>query len=179
MGLSTVDRVLAAREASNVRRGHVVPHVNLYTVGKHAHDCLSLLFILHPEPSIALIKALHWHDAGERWVGDLPAPAKWWQSGLGEVHGAAEQNAVQAWELYEGFPDLEEDDYRWLRAIDSLELWLWCQDELAMGNRHVQKFKDNLDAHFQRVGLDLPEPVQRVLREFEWRRLPEKPEAPF
>ena len=46
--LSAVDRIKATREAGNVRRFHVVPHVGEYTVGKHSYDAVSMLFVLHP-----------------------------------------------------------------------------------------------------------------------------------
>ena len=70
-------RVLAAREGGNVLRCHTVPHHGQYSVGKHSYDALSLLLLLHPNPSMNLVKATLWHDCAERFVGDMPAPAKW------------------------------------------------------------------------------------------------------
>lgn len=173
MALSTTDRILAAREAGNVRRCHVVPHHGDYTNGKHSHDALSLLFILHPDPSINLIKAVHWHDGAERWVGDMPAPSKIFNPALRDEYERSERIALRRWEMHEGVESLTVEEAHWLRAIDALELMLWCMDQEALGNRHVYTFADTLKVYFGRLSGTIPAPVQEVIDTFEWRRLEE------
>ena len=173
------DLIQAAREAAAVRRCHVVPHHGEYTNGYHSHNALSLLFILHPDPSMDLVKALHSHDYGERWVGDMPAPAKWYDPALGEAYGRAEQGALQTWGFYWGWEGMSSDDYDWLNALDRLELWFWCQDQMAMGNKHVTNVLYHLNRSFKqldRVGR-LPRPVRDVINFYQWRRMPEMPEV--
>lgn len=171
--LTPVERVLATREGGNVRRCHVVPHQDEYTVGKHSYDAVSMLLVLHPNPSIHLVKALLWHDCAERWCGDMPATAKWYNESLAEAYNLAEIGFMQDWEFYEGFEEFTDDDYLWLNAIDKLELWLWCKDQLASGNQHIREFIVHLDRHFEERGADMPQPCRDFYNNFEWTRLPE------
>lgn len=175
MALTTVERVLAAREASHVTRCHTVPHHGEYSVGKHSHDALSLLFILHPDPSINLIKALHWHDGGERWLGDIPSPAKMYNPELKRVYEATEREALERWELDEGLRELNAEEGAWLRAIDGIELFIWCKEQEALGNRHVYTFTRTLTEYFKRLEMDgmMPPPCQEFLENYVWDRLPE------
>jgi len=171
--LTNVERVLAAREAGNVRRCHTIPHQGEYTVGKHSFDALSLLFILHPNPSVSLIRALLWHDCGERWTGDIPSPAKHKSERFHDELDALELGTIQEWEFYEGFEGMEDDDYIWLHAIDRLEFWLWCQDQEAFGNRQVTKSKLFTEKMMERDAHMWPKPCLEFYAEFEWNRLPE------
>ncbi len=171
--LSAVDRVKATREAGNVRRFHVVPHVGEYTVGKHSYDSVSMLLVLHPSPSIYLIKALLWHDGGERWVGDMPRPAENYSDALVYAHNEANLAAVQAWGMYEGFEHLTDEDFRWLNAIDTLESWVWCQEQVAFGNRHCEKTLLYLSRSIARQLENFPEPCCEFYAKYKWSRLSE------
>jgi len=175
-GLTTTEKVLAARESSNVRRCHVVPHHGEYTDGKHSHDALSLLFILHPAPSMALVKALHAHDNGERWVGDMPSPAKWYNNLLGREYVVAEKAALREWDMEDGLlENLSKDEGCWLQALDRIELWLWCHDQYAMGNLHIVQFILHLDRWFRENQVFIPDPCHDLIEQFQWKRLPENP----
>ena len=171
--LSAVDRVKATREAGNVRRFHVVPHVGEYTVGKHSYDAVSMLLVLHPNPSIHLVKALLWHDGGERWVGDMPRPAGQYAKVLLEAHNEANLSAIQTWEMYEGFECLTDEDYRWLNAIDTLEAWVWCHDQIAFGNRHCQRTLLYLSNSIENSFINFPKPCREFYTKYTWARLPE------
>ncbi len=171
--LSAVDRIKATREAGNVRRFHVVPHVGEYTVGKHSYDAVSMLLVLHPNPSIHLIKALLWHDGGERWVGDMPRPAGGYSKALTEAHNEANLAAIQKWEMYEGFANLSGEDFNWLNAIDLLESWVWCQEQIAFGNRHCEKTLLYLSRSIGRNASNFPEPCINFFAGYKWSRLPE------
>lgn len=172
--LSAVARVKAAREAGNVRRFHVVPHVGEYTVGKHSYDSVSMLLVLHPSPSLHLVKALLWHDGGERWVGDMPRPAANYSDALSYAHNEANLAAIQVWGMYEGFEHLTEEDFRWLNAIDVLEAWVWCQEQVAFGNRHCEASLLYLSRCIAHQLLNFPEPCREFYDKYEWSRLPEK-----
>lgn len=131
-------RVAATREGGAVLRCHTVPHNGRYDVAQHSFGAVSLLLILHPNPSLDLIKATQWHDVAERWMGDMPAPAKWSNPVLGEAYAEVEDGIMKALDL---LPDLTDEDHEWLKAVDTLDLWLWCRSEEAMGNRNVVQMR--------------------------------------
>lgn len=168
--LTVNQRVLAAREAGNVRRCHVVPYHGDYTVGKHSYDALSLLLILNPEPSFNLVKAVLWHDGGERWVGDMPAPAKWYDRELGKAYERAEERASKLWQLH---VSLTPDEDSWLRAVDRIELWLWCIEQQQLGNNHIHLFIEHLERWFNENEDQMPKACVEFVKNFEWERLPE------
>lgn len=171
--LTTTERVLATREAGNVRRCHVVPHHGEYTVGKHSYDAASLLCVLHPNPSANLIKAVLWHDGAERWLGDMPAPAKWWDVELGRIYEKTEERVLRLWGLSVSLTD---EELSWLRAVDRIELLLWCLDQQKLGNHHIDTFVVHLNRYFDENMDDMPQQCQDFLASFEWQRLPESKE---
>jgi 5'-deoxynucleotidase YfbR-like HD superfamily hydrolase len=167
-----VNMVRVAREAGHVRRCHTTPHIGEYTVGKHCYDAVSLLYLLHPDPRHELVKAILWHDLGERFVGDMPAPAKWYNPALGAEYEKAESKAMEA----HGFIDhlnLEDDEPNWLAAIDRLELWLWVQDQFALGNMNVIPFKKALDNWFYENKSKVPLAIQLFKEHYVFKRTEE------
>lgn len=138
MDRKTLTQVLATREAGTVRRCHTVPHHGQYNLAQHSYGAVSLLLLLHPEPSLNLIKAVQWHDVGERWLGDMPAPAKWDNPDLGRVYEEAEQKLLERLGLAQKLTD---EELNWLKAVDTLELWLWCREEEALGNEAVSAMR--------------------------------------
>lgn len=168
--MNKIRQVLALREGGNVRRAHTIPHQGDYTVGKHSFDMVCLVFALNPEPSVELIRACILHDIPERWVGDIPATAKWYSIQLGAAATQAEESVQKAWNLeYQ----LNEEDASWLHAVDRLEFFLWCHDQLQSGNQHVRTSKESVENWFVKNWDKLPLPVRELLDNFEWTRLPE------
>jgi hypothetical protein len=111
--------------AGGVQRYHANPGMARLgqTTADHQGRCVQLLLALHPNPSVALIRAVAHHDLGERWAGDLPAPFKQAQPEIAAAHAEAEQEfAAQAmgWRVLD---DLSREDLRWLALIDGLEAW--------------------------------------------------------
>lgn len=136
-----VRAVLARREGGKTRRMHAMPHHGEYTVGQHSYDALSLLLVLNPTASLRLIRTVLWHDCAERWVGDTPAPAKWYNPPFHE-----QLHAVEKWvdELFLFKSPLSQEEQEWLDAVDMLEFWLWCQDQLALGNILVKEVEERV-----------------------------------
>lgn len=167
-----IEKVLAAREAGHVCRSHTMPHLGEYTVGKHSYDALSLLFLLYPggAPRLELAKAVLWHDGGERWVGDMPGPAKWYDPALGEAYERAEAKASEAHGFWQ---DITPEERSWLDGVDKLELYLWCHDQLALGNRNAESFLSQLKDWFRRNEPRLPSEVMNFYKSYYWRRLSE------
>lgn len=170
--MDVLKRIRVLREGGNTLRSHVIPHLDQYTVGKHSYDALSILLVLHPGPSTVLIECMLWHDVAERWVGDLPGPVKWFWPGVHEPLAEAEEEVLR----FVGVPvdDLNEEDLRWLKACDLLEFFLWCQDQLAIGNLHAENAKEAVAKQLEIAGL--PTPARQYwerLKNHGWRRGPE------
>lgn len=193
---TTLERVYAAREAGHVERAHVMPHIGGYSVATHSYHALSLLLILHPEPgpSPNLMRAVLWHDGAERWLGDLPSPAKGMSlhndgvegpETLGEAYESIEEETL----VHKGFAlprrqgngemlpwNITIQELQWLKAVDALELLMWCLDQVNLGNRMVSGWGQSLREYFEPTDKFIPEPVRHfVLHELEWTRLPEDP----
>jgi 5'-deoxynucleotidase YfbR-like HD superfamily hydrolase len=149
MAADTTNRLLsvmvqATREGGAVERFHAMPHTRTYSVASHSYGAVSLLLLLHPAPSIALVKALQWHDVAERWLGDVPATAKWGNVPLAEVYDRTEQEHLEALGLAQA---LTLQERHWLKSLDTLELWLWCREEMCLhGNAAVLECLENCEA---------------------------------
>lgn len=168
--MNTTDRILAAREGMAVERVHTAPHLKEYTVGQHVANIVMLAVILHPNPHAALLRAIVTHDIGERWSGDIPGYIKRVDPAIRAACDAAEEDHARRC----GFLTvLNADDQQWLKALDSFELWLWCQDQLAFGNRHVEAIEEDVRLTLE-TEPGIPEAVRAAYREFArkgWRRL--------
>ena len=138
-----VVRAVALRAAGAVRRCHTIRYmIGSYDVAQHSWNATSLLLQLHPDPSVKLIKAMMWHDAAERWMGDLPSPVKRTYPLIRASYEQAENDVLETL----GVPiDLNEEDAQWLRAIDALEFYLWTLDQKFAGNGFAENcWKDNV-----------------------------------
>jgi len=123
--VSVEKQVQATREGGAVQRCHVIRHHRAYDVAQHTFGAVNLLLLLHPGPSVRLIKAVQWHDIAERWTGDVPATAKWMCPALREALRLLEEPLMRMFGLHQ---ELDLDDQRWLAAVDILELWLWARE---------------------------------------------------
>ena len=135
-----MDRIKAVREAGWVQRMHTTPHHRPHTVAQHSWSMAAMLLLLHPDPSRELIQAALFHDVAERWTGDMPAPMKWW---INPEIGIAMAHAEAGILIELGLANkLSEEETKWLRALDILDLYLYAKDELNLGNRHMQEVHD-------------------------------------
>jgi hypothetical protein len=123
--MNSEKQVQATREGGRVQRCHVVDHKGLYDVAQHTFGALNLLLLLHPQPSLQLIKAVQWHDVAERWTGDVPATAKWMSPRLREALQTLEVPLMKRFGLH---VDITREEQDWLAAVDILELWLWARE---------------------------------------------------
>lgn len=112
-------------------------------VAQHVYGLMWLVLALtHNTASRNLLIATIHHDAGERWVGDMPSPTKRIMPGLRDALHEAEADAlaarggVRAPEL-SGFDDLV------LGLADALDGVFFCGRELAMGNRRILPVFEN------------------------------------
>lgn len=133
-------QIKATREAGMVRRCHTLPHHGQYNIAQHSYGAVSLLLLLNRNPSLSLIKAVMWHDVGERWMGDIPSPAKKSNPQLRQFYEEVERRVLATLGL---LPGLMPDEQNWLKAVDILDLWFWCREEEALGNTAIQEMSQN------------------------------------
>lgn len=154
-------RVKATREGGEVERCHGTPHVGAYTVGQHTFGAVSLLLLLHPAPTIELVKMVQWHDVAERWLGDVPSPAKLVGPDFARLYGLAEERLLFQLGLVPLAADCADADLNWVRAVDIIELWLWTGEQLRFGNGNVTRMRVACEEVIARLRVDgrLPEPA--------------------
>lgn len=167
--LTRVQRVLAMREASAIERAHTIRHHGSYTDGQHSFDMLTLTLELREETSAALMRAIIYHDLPERWIGDMPHPAKYELPGMVEhIHQLEDKiNRCMDWgEL------LTDEETTWLHTIDRLEFLLWADDQVQMGNRHLEDVLERCWNWFEGYKT-ASDPIAVFLQEYKWQRTPD------
>lgn len=171
------DRLWALRETGHVERAHCVPHHGGYSLAAHQWQVVTLILLLHPRPSRELIIAAHFHDAPERWTGDVPGPAKWMDGDdLEAALTRVEQRARDECGLSISLTDAEAE---WLKVCDRLELLLWCYDQQQLGNLHVRPMMLLLEDAFRSNWDMLPAEIRTFLGDERfscaklWRRTPD------
>lgn len=170
-----VDRIRHVRQSGGIERCHQWPKTQPYRNGQHTWGACVILRLLWPEDRHLLDFAL-FHDVPELNTGDIPSPSI---SRLGiEKHLEHEDRRVMT---SLGLPcehALSPEDWHKLRAADSLDLWLWCWDEDAMGNQAVRVMREAMDRSFgrrQEAGT-LPPEAWAFINEFReegWKRMGE------
>lgn len=172
--MNLIQQAIALREGGATSRCHTRPHIGEYNVAMHSYNALSLLLLLSPTPPrIELIEAVLWHDVPERWTGDTPAPAKWGSPLLKRVLDNLEQKVLEKIGLGELFKNLTTQEKLWLNAVDLLELFLWANEQVKLGNTFAQDIISRVVELFQSRGDDVPKEVQNFLFDFEWKNTPE------
>lgn len=164
MGIQdTVIRAIALREAGKVVRNHTMPVHRECRLAEHCYNMVTLYFLLCPAPKLEVVRAITVHDFPERWLGDVPAPAKKEEDLL-----LLQERIMTHFELsYELTPA----DEKWVIAVDKLDLFLWGEDETAMGNRNVEQMQRRLRNWFAEHANRIPYEVRNFYEKFQWRRL--------
>lgn len=168
-----VTRVLHLREAGNVERCHTLPHHGSYSVGKHCYDMLALLLVLHPEPPTKLLRAVIYHDAHERWIGDIPGALKYLSPALAKYLDQQKEQIDHIVGYTWAIAPLSIEETRWLKAVDRIEFFLWCSEQVdAMGNKHITgrltAIKNQLREMYSSG--QLPQECMYFLDMYEWHR---------
>lgn len=167
--LASTLRVIKLRECTKVERAHTLPHHGSYTNGQHKCDATLLYLALCPDPSFKVVKAILAHDLGERWTGDIPAPAKWSDGEMAKRLHGIEQHCIA--HLGMEF-SLTPEEGKWLKAVDCLDLWLWAHEQIALGNANAACVIGNLNSFFMRN--QLPDSVVAFIKDYEWTRTPDE-----
>ena len=118
----------AIYNAGAVRRWHTNPHMAhvVDTIDGHSGRVAKLILLLHPAPSMALIRAALTHDDGEYAVGDIPGPAKAaMPTAVRDALDAIETAAREA--IWGPDPVLTEAEALWLRYADRLDAYITAE----------------------------------------------------
>lgn len=91
--------------------------------GAHTWGVVTLLLLLHPNPTVALLAAAQMHDVGEYVACDLSGPFKRKNPALAKAH--AELERLARIEMTDGrFEIASESDAMWINFCDKLEALL-------------------------------------------------------
>jgi len=135
MNRPSLERLFVLREAGDITRCHTMPTIKDQTVGHHTFNVVLILMDAVPELCTArLMKAAICHDLAEIRTGDIPAPVKWSHPELEDTLKQIEEEFYQDWDICVQLPKLEKV---LLKCADGLELFLYCLDEVRMGNRNA------------------------------------------
>jgi 5'-deoxynucleotidase YfbR-like HD superfamily hydrolase len=156
-------KIALLRKGGDVKRWHTKPLIGEQTDAQHSFNAVNLLLVLHPNPTITLIKAVLWHDMAEQEVGDVPSPTLWKNGAYGDAYREAE-NAFLSQKLNLHMATLYHEEMSWLAGIDKLECYLFAREQLQLGNTGMNRTIRALDAWFSENRLGLPEPIMAAYR---------------
>lgn len=163
MHQNVLDRIKFLRESALVERCHTLPHHGSYSLGQHCYGMLILLLDLHPSPTVELMKAISYHDAHERLLGDIPATAFWTLSP--EFRNLYDEAVEKVGERYALTCSLTPGEIVWLQALDKLDLYLWAKEQQQSGDRRVNDMVELLERWF--MGHPIPAKVVEFLAEYD------------
>lgn len=150
------ERIRFLREAGEVPRFAIYGnHDPSYTLGRQAYNVVNLILLLHPQPSISLIKAAMWLTTTERMTGEISVATR---EDLGEALMRAEKRITDHFELS---PEQTTADRVWLIGCQKLELCLWASEQLAGGNFRCSYLHGQLRSWFS--SHPLPPQIHRIL----------------
>jgi len=169
--MTVYENVAMRREAGAIERWHVVPHHGSITVASHSWNATMLLLELYPKASRRLIVYMLHHDVTERWTGDIPASAK----AMFPLIMQGVQEAEISLEDEMSLPstrNLSSTERAWARAIDALEMMLWCHEQIAMGNRMVEPALEQLAMWIMDEDW-IPAAIKTFYKNYKWKRYPD------
>lgn len=142
-------RVVQSRAGGRVERCHGLPHNGSYNNAAHSWGVAMLMLQLWPDSFPRLAAVCLAHDVPEAWTGDIPSPTiRFAPPGFKKAIAEMEVRLLE--DL--GLPnehDLTGEDYAKVKACDRLELYLWCREQVDMGNRFAMEFLNELDRYLE------------------------------
>ena len=154
-----INEIIRSRCGGKVERCHTIPHNGSYNNAAHSWGVAMLMYYIWPEDFPRLAIYCLSHDIGEGWMGDVPAPALWAMGKAREHFDNMEGDLQEA----AGCPRedaLLPEDLAKLKACDRLELYIWCREQMAMGNMYVKDCEKALRFYFR--DNPLPEPAMSL-----------------
>ena len=165
------EAVMMRREAGHLKRWHQMPINGEDTVATHCWNATSMLLQFKPNASRELIIYMLEHDISERWIGDITAPAKSMFPELAKAVKIAEAILSDEMNLNNA-AGLDPTDRCWAKAMDALDAWLFCQDQVNMGNRNASLPLGEL-GKWLKENKSVPPVVAGFVNGFRWQRYPD------
>lgn len=122
--------LLVLRDAAATTRYHTKRTIRHQNLAAHSFGVMQLLHHVWPECRKELLLAGMFHDLPEYVTGDVPAPVKRNCPQLATVLEEVEKGTAPLYQDF-GLSVAEEMVLRW---ADTMELCLWCHEEVTMGN---------------------------------------------
>lgn len=173
---SIVQAVKFTREAAAIRRCHTLRIIGEYSVGEHTFNMLSMLRILKPDASSNLIWAIVEHDLPERLTGDIPSPVKWYGAIDREKLRDLEQQIIEELMGTDHGKAITQEEDTWLKGLDILELYLFCKDQIYMGNMNLERMRSRIENYVKNnAGLFAPQTLNLfyACKSNDWRHTPD------
>lgn len=123
----------------NVQRLHTIKTIFKQSVGEHSARVAGLLIAVYA-PERVPYELLHHailHDVAEFRTGDVPAPIKWSSD---EISRALKEENEIFWQeigLDARVGLLNRSQYLIFKTADYLDLAIFCNDEIGLGNSYV------------------------------------------
>lgn len=130
-----------ARDASRVKRFHTVSTIKENTVGQHTSNVIGLLLLCIPPTALRhqLLAAAWQHDVPEAEIGDIPSPFKRELRDEGIDIDCLERDVLRGHYMHAMENYLHAYEVVWLKTADIMEGWMFCLDEMSMGNRRIEE----------------------------------------
>ena len=93
-------------------------------IDAHSGRVARIILVLHPAPSLALLRGALIHDDGESAVGDVKAPTKDADAAFAAMLQAAEERELDR--LWPGREALNSEEADWLHFADRLDAFMWA-----------------------------------------------------
>lgn len=158
--MKTLENLANALQAGDVRRYHTELVVIPQNVAQHSFNMqLIAIWLYGGCPPAAVLCSIVMHDLGERWTGDMPAPAKRSDPAMKAAMDQLEESAIAAHLDPEELPALSPSMQWALKLVDCAEGALYCLREVRMGNSTVRPVLRNYTAYIESLVLNGPDPA--------------------
>lgn len=171
-----VERIKFAREGARVERIHASPGIGSHSVGMHTFNMVTMLLVLYPTASGALIRAVVQHDIPERLTGDIPHPAKVAGVMNRDVQAHLEMHLNEQVFGHDAVQNLDEDEVKWLHGLDMLEFYCYVRDQLMLGNRNMETKRRAVDKYMLKYRHRYPEAIidtYYLIKDHHWEYMPD------
>lgn len=156
--MDNYNRLRVAYAGGMTKRWHAEDMIGEQLVNQHTWGLVSIILLLHPNPSLGLIKVAQFHDGPEPFSGDIPWFARKAVPGLQQ----GEDEISDRWFSAMGIvAELSASDSWWLKMADAGEAWLWCGRQQALGNRLAAPCSIELGDRLQEFLRTAPDTVAR------------------
>lgn len=128
--MKALDHATLMRDAAAIDRYHTHRTHRRQSVGEHSFGVMMLIQQVYPEARKELYLAAMHHDLPEFITGDIPAPVKRSAPHFAVMLEELEKSTAPLYQDF-GLSAFEEAVLKW---CDTMELVLWCLEELHLGS---------------------------------------------